>query len=342
MFMLLPQRTAKQNGFTIVELLIVIVVIGILAAITIVAFNGVNERAVDASLQSDIRSGSNKVQASYIETGDYPSSLVAAEVVASGDNEFEYTQSGTDYCLTVANPNTGTSYYIDNETNVVTAGLCPGHTLPTPPVYAVFDAASTYVSPGYNNSTTTNHTIGAGDNRYVLVFVATRVDQVTGVTYGGTSMQQIVKHVNTNQSGVTVYGLENPPTGVSSVVTTFGDYVLSTSAIISYSNMYQGGGNIGGYYDNTFVLSGYSETPSLSIDTTFDRSLVLSILSTTLDPSVTTNPGVVRADIAHSDANLGRLVIAEVEQENTGTVTTDWTILPIDNYTIVNAAFRGQ
>lgn len=35
----------KQTGFTIVELLIVIVVIGILAAITIVAFNGVQARA---------------------------------------------------------------------------------------------------------------------------------------------------------------------------------------------------------------------------------------------------------------------------------------------------------
>lgn len=35
----------KQTGFTIVELLIVIVVIGILAAITIVAYNGIQDRA---------------------------------------------------------------------------------------------------------------------------------------------------------------------------------------------------------------------------------------------------------------------------------------------------------
>lgn len=35
----------KQRGFTIVELLIVIVVIGILATITIVAYNGIQERA---------------------------------------------------------------------------------------------------------------------------------------------------------------------------------------------------------------------------------------------------------------------------------------------------------
>jgi len=39
------KRWEKQSGFTIVELLIVIVVIGILAAITIVAYNGISSRS---------------------------------------------------------------------------------------------------------------------------------------------------------------------------------------------------------------------------------------------------------------------------------------------------------
>lgn len=43
------------KGFTIVELLIVVVVISILAAITIVAFNGVQQRARDAQRVSDLR-----------------------------------------------------------------------------------------------------------------------------------------------------------------------------------------------------------------------------------------------------------------------------------------------
>lgn len=50
----MTQRATRQAGFTIVELLIVIVVIGILAAITVVAYNGVQERAQEAKRDSDL------------------------------------------------------------------------------------------------------------------------------------------------------------------------------------------------------------------------------------------------------------------------------------------------
>ena len=46
---------STQRGFTIVELLIVIVVIGILAAITVVAYTGIQQRARVAVLMSDLK-----------------------------------------------------------------------------------------------------------------------------------------------------------------------------------------------------------------------------------------------------------------------------------------------
>lgn len=51
---IIKNMNKKAHGFTIVELLIVIVVIGILAAITIVAFNGVQQRAQATKMTSAV------------------------------------------------------------------------------------------------------------------------------------------------------------------------------------------------------------------------------------------------------------------------------------------------
>lgn len=49
-------KNKQQTGFTIVELLIVIVVIGILAAITIVAYNGIQTKSRTTAVTADLRS----------------------------------------------------------------------------------------------------------------------------------------------------------------------------------------------------------------------------------------------------------------------------------------------
>lgn len=68
------KKQKKYTGFTIVELLIVIVVIGILAAITIVAFNGVQGKANDASIQSDLKNIATSLQNFSTTEGAYPTS----------------------------------------------------------------------------------------------------------------------------------------------------------------------------------------------------------------------------------------------------------------------------
>lgn len=63
----------KQSGFTIVELLIVIVVIGILAAITIVAYNGFQQRARNAQVSTGVNAYVKAIESYRVVKGEYPS-----------------------------------------------------------------------------------------------------------------------------------------------------------------------------------------------------------------------------------------------------------------------------
>lgn len=66
------RNTARQKGFTIVELLIVIVVIGILAALVLNTFSGVQRRARDTERQTDITSVATQLEVYFQDNGKYP------------------------------------------------------------------------------------------------------------------------------------------------------------------------------------------------------------------------------------------------------------------------------
>lgn len=66
------ERSIRTNGFTIVELLVVVVILGILAAITIVAYSGIQDRARFSTMQSDLKTITKALELYKTDVGGYP------------------------------------------------------------------------------------------------------------------------------------------------------------------------------------------------------------------------------------------------------------------------------
>lgn len=98
---MLRKPTSRKYGFTIVELLIVIVVIAILAAITIVAYNGVQDRANAVALDATAHQIGNKVGIYYAENGSYPATLAAAGVDSDPSLTYSYMTAKDYFCAAI-------------------------------------------------------------------------------------------------------------------------------------------------------------------------------------------------------------------------------------------------
>jgi len=69
------KKLQNNHGFTIVELLVVIVVIGILASITVVSYTGITQRANTSKAMSNAKSAQTVAEAYATENAYYPSTL---------------------------------------------------------------------------------------------------------------------------------------------------------------------------------------------------------------------------------------------------------------------------
>jgi len=111
----------KNRGFTIVELLVVIVVIGILASITIVSYTGVTAKANTVSAQAAANSAIKKLEAynADVTGGGYPATF---SLLTGATADKVYAISGVTFAtaaITAAPTVTSTvSYYKCGTTGV--------------------------------------------------------------------------------------------------------------------------------------------------------------------------------------------------------------------------------
>ena len=119
----------KRRGFTIVELLIVIVVIAILAAITIVAYNGIQQRARVTALYSGIKQVDKSLHLYLTDRGytTWPTDSTIDPSVPSGNAPIASIIKDTtlnNYLQQV--PSSGTNWFYDNDGDTFPAGGMSG------------------------------------------------------------------------------------------------------------------------------------------------------------------------------------------------------------------------
>lgn len=164
--LIIMKRQTGRAGFTIVELLIVIVIIGILAAITIAVFNGVQRRAIEASLRADLDAATKKIMLYHVENTTYPSAI---NCVSPATTEVCVQPSGSNSFIYSANNTASPPWYTLTATNKDLAYQATQSSSPTPLVGPVtnglvarLDAADKSSYPG--SGTTWTDLSGSGRN----------------------------------------------------------------------------------------------------------------------------------------------------------------------------------
>ena len=117
---MLDKRYGRRDaGFTMIELLVVTVILVILAAISIPVFLHHREKAVDASIKSELHSVAEAQEAYYVEARAYFTTL-PADVHTSPDTSMTVTISTTEsadaYCVVGSNPKATQDWvYVSND-----------------------------------------------------------------------------------------------------------------------------------------------------------------------------------------------------------------------------------
>lgn len=100
---MLKVRTSKETGFTIVELLVVIVVIAILATISAVVYSGAQARARDSIRKNDLAEIKKALFLYNVDKGTWMDMGSGCGYEGDGNGWVNYTDGGPDYSKSIMN-----------------------------------------------------------------------------------------------------------------------------------------------------------------------------------------------------------------------------------------------
>ena len=114
----------NEQGFTLLELIVVVAVLGVLVAIALQQFSLYRSRATDAAMRSDLKNAALAMESYYGEFLDYPASVNALRLVGyrntNGVTLTINVSSPSSFTLNAATPNgTQPSFTFDSSTGLI-------------------------------------------------------------------------------------------------------------------------------------------------------------------------------------------------------------------------------
>ena len=151
-------RDRGEDGFTLIELMVVILIIAILIAIAIPTFLGARQKAQDRAAQSNLRNALTAVKTAYVDSQSYASDIASSSVYNSIEPSLQwaYNEGSTaqgvisvapgaqaDTIILAAKSASGSCFYIQDDTGASgtgspgtfygkqTSGTCSATSLPS-------------------------------------------------------------------------------------------------------------------------------------------------------------------------------------------------------------------